>query len=96
MWDVPGSGIKPLFPALAGGFFTSESPGNLHISFPFFFLSLSHQHVPSYENTTSKIVNSFKAPGTSYQIAFQKGILIVIPPTSCKCLSIKFLSACIL
>ena len=27
MWDLPGSGIKPVSPALAGGFFTTESPG---------------------------------------------------------------------
>ena len=27
MWDLPGSGIKPISPALAGGFFTSEPPG---------------------------------------------------------------------
>ena len=27
MWHLPGSGIEPLFPALAGGFFTTEPPG---------------------------------------------------------------------
>ena len=27
MWDLPGPGIKPMSPALAGGFFTTESPG---------------------------------------------------------------------
>ena len=27
MWDLPGTGIKPMSPALAGRFFTSESPG---------------------------------------------------------------------
>ena len=27
MWDLPGSGIKPVSPALAGGFFNTESPG---------------------------------------------------------------------
>ena len=27
MWDLPGSGIEPVSPALAGGFFTAESPG---------------------------------------------------------------------
>ena len=26
-WDFPGPGIKHLFPALAGGFFTNEPPG---------------------------------------------------------------------
>ena len=27
VWDLPGAGIKPLSPALAGGFFTTEPPG---------------------------------------------------------------------
>ena len=27
MWDLPGTGIEPLTPALAGGFFTTELPG---------------------------------------------------------------------
>ena len=29
MWDLPGSGIKPMSPALAGGFFTTEPPATL-------------------------------------------------------------------
>ena len=27
MWHLPGPGIKPVSPALAGGFFTTEPPG---------------------------------------------------------------------
>ena len=27
MWDLPGSGIEPVPPALAGEFFTTEPPG---------------------------------------------------------------------
>ena len=27
MWDLPGSGIEPMSPALTGGFFTTEPPG---------------------------------------------------------------------
>ena len=27
MWDLPGSGIEPVSPALAGRFFATESPG---------------------------------------------------------------------
>ena len=26
MWDLPGLGIEPAFPALAGGFLTTEPP----------------------------------------------------------------------
>ena len=29
MWDLYEPGIKPVFPALAGGFFTTELPGKL-------------------------------------------------------------------
>ena len=28
MWDLPGSGIEPMFPALADGFLTTEPPGS--------------------------------------------------------------------
>jgi len=27
MWDIPGPGIEPLSPSLAGGFFTTKPPG---------------------------------------------------------------------
>ena len=27
MWDLPGSGIEPTSPTLAGGFFPTEPPG---------------------------------------------------------------------
>ena len=27
VWDLPKLGIKPVSPALAGGFFTTEPPG---------------------------------------------------------------------
>ena len=30
--DLPNPGIKPTSPALAGGFFTTESPGKPHLS----------------------------------------------------------------
>ena len=33
MWDLPGPGIKPLSPALAGGFFTIEPPGKPRLGF---------------------------------------------------------------
>ena len=32
MWDVPGPGIEPVSPALAGGFLTTAPPGKPHIS----------------------------------------------------------------
>ena len=34
-WDLPGSGVKPVSPALAGEFFTTEPPGK-HLLFSLF------------------------------------------------------------
>ena len=36
-WDLPGSGIEPMSPAVAGRFFITEPPGKPHLSPPFFF-----------------------------------------------------------
>ena len=33
MWDLPRSGIEPVSPAWAGGFFPTESPGKPSTSF---------------------------------------------------------------
>ena len=41
LWGLPGSGIKPTSPALAGGFFTTEPPRKPLI-FLFFFFSYLH------------------------------------------------------
>ena len=36
MWDLPGTGIEPVFPALADGFLTTGPPGKslYSVSFP--------------------------------------------------------------
>ena len=39
MWDLPGSGLEPVSPALAGGFFTTEPPGK-PLKWSYFSLSL--------------------------------------------------------
>ena len=33
VWDLPGSGVKPVSPELTGGFFTTEPPGKSYYSF---------------------------------------------------------------
>ena len=38
MGNLPGSGIEPMSPALAGGFFTTEPPGK-SLDFHFFGLT---------------------------------------------------------
>ena len=42
MWDLPGAGIKPVSPALAGGFITTAPPGK---SPPYFFYIRSIMHM---------------------------------------------------
>ena len=37
MWDLPGPGLEPMSPALAGGFLTSAPPGKPIGYFSFFF-----------------------------------------------------------
>ena len=32
MWDLPGPGLKPVSPALAGGFLTTAPPGKPHVA----------------------------------------------------------------
>ena len=38
MWDLPGPGLEPVSPALAGGFSTTVPPGKYDIWFFFAFL----------------------------------------------------------
>ena len=38
MWDLPGSGIEPISPAMAGRFFNTEAsgePSTIHLEFIF-------------------------------------------------------------
>ena len=37
MWDLPGPGLKPMSPALAGGFLTTAPPGKSYFCFYFHF-----------------------------------------------------------
>ena len=40
MWDLPGPGLEPMSPALAGGFLTTEPPGKSpHVYFRLHFFS---------------------------------------------------------
>ena len=38
MWNLPGPGLEPVSPALAGGFLTTEPPGKSPISISIFLL----------------------------------------------------------
>ena len=61
MWDLPGPGLKPVSPALAGGFSTTVPPGKPHHIF-FIYSSvdghLDYFHVLAIVNSA---VMKFKA-----------------------------------
>ena len=40
MWDLPGPGVEPVSPALAGRFLTTAPPGKPYDLFYFFFIWL--------------------------------------------------------
>ena len=44
MWDLPGPGLEPVSPALAGGFLTTAPPGKSQAGF-FFILQLALGHL---------------------------------------------------
>ena len=47
MWDLPGSGIEPVSPALAGRFFTTEPPGSPSI---IFIITIFFKTIDQHEN----------------------------------------------
>ena len=44
MWDLPRLGIDPMFPALVGGFFTTEPPGKPPIAIKVYVLVPDNNH----------------------------------------------------
>ena len=67
MWDLPGPGLKPVSPALAGGFLTTAPPGkpkSLYLLIPFTYFTQSstlpssgnHQFVLCIYNSISVYV----------------------------------------
>ena len=50
MWDLPGPGIELMSPPLAGGFFTTELPGNP------FYVVLTQSFRPFYSQKESSVM----------------------------------------
>ena len=48
MWDLPGPGLEPVSPALAGRFLTTASPGKSLFQLYFFLLSFRHKNTYVY------------------------------------------------
>ena len=80
MWDLPGSGIEPMSPALAGGFFTTGPPGkpqNVKGLNPFNTTVFCMYNGPHYEDPKGAIfynhsdpLHGDKSHWTGTQLAF--------------------------
>ena len=57
MWDLPGSGVKPVSPELAGGFFITEPPGKSYYSYFMHYeiYSLRDWHLPFHSVLSSAL-----------------------------------------
>ena len=44
MWDLPGPGLEPMFPVLAGGFLTTVPPGMSSMDILTIFILLNQEH----------------------------------------------------
>ena len=55
MWDLPGSGVVPMFPLLVGEFFTTESLGKSQLLTFFFFFFLQYR----WKNGNSEMSKEF-------------------------------------
>ena len=63
MWDLPGPGLEPMSPALAGGFLTTAPPGKPQTSF--FFIPLALFYFPPTTLSISLFLEQVKPTPTS-------------------------------
>ena len=61
MWDLPGPGLKPVSPALAGGFLTTAPPGKPHTHF-FYLLSEAAFMLPQQSGRVVTEIACFTKP----------------------------------
>ena len=61
MWDLPGPGLQPVFPASAGGFLTTAPPGKPHVYILFHILFLINLFIYGLHRTACGI--SVTRPG---------------------------------
>ena len=72
MWDLPGPGLEPLSPALAGGFLTTAPPGKSLNTYPLKAVSLKAEHhsedgVGGEEHPIARVQFSTQPVGTAVQ-----------------------------
>ena len=70
--NLPRPGIKPVFPALAGRFFTTESPGKCN--YPFFFLPIcDYNSSMIWAKLRIKFISWFIGPGPQKSVYLRTG-----------------------
>ena len=55
MWDLPGPGLEPVSPALAGGFLTTAPPGKP----PDDFLKFTRRYLPIIPGTKTELTSGW-------------------------------------
>ena len=60
MWDLPGPGLEPMSPALAGGFLTTVPPGKSHITFRISFSISTKKSYWEFDRNCVKSVYQFR------------------------------------
>ena len=71
MWDLPGPGLKPVFPALADGFSTTAPPGKP----PHLFLYFKLVEVEIWPNS-DYVIRNFIFKNETNHITYQMGKLL--------------------
>ena len=71
MWDLPGPGIKPMSPALIGGFFIVEPPGKA-CNFIFSFSVLTYILVMCISYCVILAVELQRQKGHAFQVKRRK------------------------
>ena len=72
MWDLPGPGMEPVFPALAGGFLTAGPPGK---SQNVTFLKSESSYLNVVVKLLSRVQLFCSPPGSSVLGISQAGIV---------------------
>ena len=76
MWDLPGPGLEPVSPALAGGFLTTAPPGKPH-TLPFYLkpallsVSTCQKMAPPFSHVPQLAVSPTQSFIQSFQITLQ-------------------------
>ena len=75
MWDLPGPGIEPVSPALAGGFLTAAPPGKSKVE----HLYKIHLHLFFYELPVHYLLIFFYQISDLLSLSISKSFRVITP-----------------